>query len=100
MILQGNVLEKLKEIPDESVQCCVTSPPYWGLRDYGTAKWEGGDGECNHVEKLNLKRDVSGGFSWGRDKGTRGEQPHTSASSLLYKNQCGNCGAIRVDSQI
>src|SRR5690349_24795832 len=22
-------------MPDESVQCCVTSPPYWGLRDYG-----------------------------------------------------------------
>ena len=34
-ILQGDALEKLKELPDESVQCCVTSPPYWGLRDYG-----------------------------------------------------------------
>jgi len=28
-------MEKLKEIESESVQCCVTSPPYWGLRDYG-----------------------------------------------------------------
>lgn len=35
MILQGDVIEKLKEIPDDSVQCVVTSPPYWGLRDYG-----------------------------------------------------------------
>jgi DNA modification methylase len=35
-ILQGNCLERLREMPDESVQCCVTSPPYWGLRDYGT----------------------------------------------------------------
>jgi DNA modification methylase len=34
-ILQGDALEKLRELPDESVQCCVTSPPYWGLRDYG-----------------------------------------------------------------
>lgn len=34
-ILNGDALEKLKEIPDESIQCCVTSPPYWGLRDYG-----------------------------------------------------------------
>jgi len=34
-ILQGNVLDKLKEIPDESIDCIITSPPYWGLRDYG-----------------------------------------------------------------
>jgi DNA modification methylase len=31
----GDALEVLKTLPDESVQCCVTSPPYWGLRDYG-----------------------------------------------------------------
>lgn len=35
-ILQGDALARLRELPDESVQCCVTSPPYWGLRDYGT----------------------------------------------------------------
>ena len=35
-ILQGNVFDKLKEIETNSVQCVVTSPPYWGLRDYGT----------------------------------------------------------------
>lgn len=34
-ILVGDALTRLKEMPDESVQCCVTSPPYWGLRDYG-----------------------------------------------------------------
>ena len=34
-ILCGDVLLILKTLPDESVQCCVTSPPYWGLRDYG-----------------------------------------------------------------
>ncbi len=34
-ILQGSCLEKIKEIEDGSVQTCVTSPPYWGLRDYG-----------------------------------------------------------------
>lgn len=32
---QGDVLERLREMPDGSVQCVVTSPPYWGLRDYG-----------------------------------------------------------------
>jgi DNA modification methylase len=34
-ILTGDVRERLVDIPDESVRCCVTSPPYWGLRDYG-----------------------------------------------------------------
>jgi len=34
-IFHGDSLEVLKTMPDESVQCCITSPPYWGLRDYG-----------------------------------------------------------------
>ena len=34
-ILVGDVLARIKEIPDQTVQCVVTSPPYWGLRDYG-----------------------------------------------------------------
>lgn len=34
-LLQGDALEQLKTLPDESIHCCVTSPPYWGLRDYG-----------------------------------------------------------------
>ena len=36
-ILLGDVRQTLREIPADSVQCCVTSPPYWGLRDYGCA---------------------------------------------------------------
>ena len=36
-IIVGNCLETLKELPDQSVNCCVTSPPYFGLRDYGEA---------------------------------------------------------------
>ena len=31
----GDCLDTLRTMPDASVQCCVTSPPYWGLRDYG-----------------------------------------------------------------
>jgi DNA modification methylase len=34
-ILTGDCRELLRAMPSESVQCCVTSPPYWGLRDYG-----------------------------------------------------------------
>ena len=34
-ILVGDVLDRLRDVPDNSVQTCITSPPYWGLRDYG-----------------------------------------------------------------
>jgi len=34
-IYHGDCLGALRQLPDESVNCCVTSPPYWGLRDYG-----------------------------------------------------------------
>jgi DNA modification methylase len=34
-LYQGDALETLKQMEDESIHCCVTSPPYWGLRDYG-----------------------------------------------------------------
>jgi len=34
-ILEGDCRQTLKSLPDQSVHCCVTSPPYFGLRDYG-----------------------------------------------------------------
>lgn len=34
-IVSGDVRDKLLSLPDETVHCCVTSPPYWGMRDYG-----------------------------------------------------------------
>ena len=34
-IIQGDCIEGLRTLPDASVHCCITSPPYWGLRDYG-----------------------------------------------------------------
>src|ERR1700679_30130 len=33
----GNALSVLRELPEDSAHCCITSPPYWGLRDYGVA---------------------------------------------------------------
>lgn len=36
-IRQGDALARLRELPEASAQCVVTSPPYWGLRDYGAA---------------------------------------------------------------
>lgn len=48
-ILVGDVLDKLREMAAESVQCCITSPPYWFLRDYGVppSVW-GGNPRCAH----------------------------------------------------
>jgi DNA modification methylase len=34
-IISGDCIEGLRTLPDASAHCCVTSPPYWGLRDYG-----------------------------------------------------------------
>jgi DNA modification methylase len=44
MIITGDALKILPTLPAESVQCCVTSPPYWGLRDYGIEPTEWPDG--------------------------------------------------------
>ena len=43
-IYSGHALEILKTLPDSSINMCVTSPPYFGLRDYNTnpAKWNDG----------------------------------------------------------
>lgn len=35
MIVQGDCLEVIRDLPDSTARCCITSPPYWGLRDYG-----------------------------------------------------------------
>ena len=48
-IITGNCLDVLKRLPSRSVHCCVTSPPYWGLRDYGTEPVVWGDTPgCDH----------------------------------------------------
>jgi DNA modification methylase len=47
-IRQGDCREVLPTLEAGSVQCCVSSPPYFGLRDYGTMAWEGGLEECEH----------------------------------------------------
>ena len=89
--ITGNCLEILKTISDNSVQCCVTSPPYFGLRDYGTAKWEGGDAECKHY--------VSGDGEHGSTHA--GEKQQSNHGSMrVAKKTCPKCGAIRIDDQI
>ncbi|MCP4798315.1 MAG: site-specific DNA-methyltransferase [bacterium] len=52
-ILQGNCLEVLKDLPEQSVNTCITSPPYWGLRDYGEGEQLGlEDSPDKFVENL------------------------------------------------
>ena len=52
VILKGHALEVLRQIPDAVVQTCITSPPYYNLRDYGhglNVKWsDGWDGQLGH----------------------------------------------------
>lgn len=47
-IITGDCKSILPTLPGGSVQTVITSPPYFGLRDYGTATWVGGDPNCEH----------------------------------------------------
>ena len=87
-ILQGSALEQLKTLPNESIDMCITSPPYWGLRDYGTAEWEGGLAGCNHIKKADQ--------STSKLSSTKTQKEAHS----FYKNRCGICGATRIDKQL
>jgi len=65
IIYLGNALDVLRQMPDESVDCIITSPPYWALRDYSEATntiW-GGNSNCEHeFEIIETKRpNASGG---------------------------------------
>lgn len=90
-ILQGDCRTILPLLPDESVHCCATSPPYWGLRDYGTATWVGGN--PNHAHDGVPARNGRGG-SGGPGKQTTGKFP-----SDLPVAVC-SCGARRIDQQL
>ena len=94
MILIGDVREQLKQLADQSVNCVVTSPPYWGLRDYGTASWDGGDLNCDHQGKpMATKANIN------RNCGTGNDVKNAEAREF-FKDICGKCGAKRIDSQI
>lgn len=92
VILQGNCLETLKSIADESVDCCITSPPYYGLRDYGTGEWVGGKPDCPH-RRLSK-------FSENTATGHKQEELIGNVGDAIYKTVCPLCGAVREDKQI
>lgn len=69
-IIQGDALEVLRTIPDQSVQCVVTSPPYWGLRQYlfdkaTVLRYNLTDEERKHVETELEKRKIKPRLSSG-----------------------------------
>lgn len=92
-ILIGDCRETLKTLPDESVHCCVTSPPYWGLRDYGTGKWEGGDPACDH-------RGRSQTSTLNEWKNGGGQKYKEETGGMPFAGECGKCGAKRIDAQL
>jgi DNA modification methylase len=58
LILQGHVIDVLRSLPEDSVQCVVTSPPYWGLRAYGTDRqvWGGEEDHRHEWSPTNPRR--------------------------------------------
>jgi DNA modification methylase len=85
-IFNMDCLQGLKTLPDNCIDCCVTSPPYFGLRDYGTATWEGGNKNCEHL----ISSDDNAGE----------KQKSNFGSLRTAKNICRKCGAKRIDVQI
>ena len=95
-LMNGNVLDMLKNIPNESIDCIVSSCPYYGLRSYkgADAIW-GGNPECEHewvnqeIHKDNLRfRDPNHKASVGNHK-----NQEIYSSSNVKTNSCYKCGA-------
>lgn len=91
---QGDALTVLRTLKSESVNCVICSPPYWGLRDYGTPSVVfGGDPECDHEWTSHVKPAANGlvnnvmqGDTLSGTSATR--KPTTS-------DYCAKCGAWR-----
>lgn len=86
-LYQGDCRDVLRELEAASVQCVVTSPPYWAQRDYGLGEWVGGDAECEHaglpIRTLAGCNERYHGKKFATDK--QGETPGPSC----------RCGAVR-----
>jgi DNA modification methylase len=98
-LYQGHVIDVLKTLPEKSIYTCVTSPPYWGLRDYGTLPlvWPGsGLPNCEHIwEPIELK---SRGGKINPDNPDAKMVPQRQAQGDLRgkgirSNICHRCGA-------
>jgi DNA modification methylase len=95
-IFIGDNKKTLKYFESGSVQCVVTSPPYWGLRDYGTSIWLGGNSNCEHIQDQS-KTKKFGNQEFNENRPSR---EATKTKGYFFENQCLHCGAIREDSQL
>jgi hypothetical protein len=91
MIIQANSV--CIPLRSGSVQTAVFSPPYYGLREYATGSWVGGDPGCDHKSGRLPSGVASSGLQGG--KSTTNHQKEAA-----FKGVCGKCGAVRVDHQI
>ncbi len=102
-IIVGDALEQLRLLPAESVHVVVTSPPYYGLRSYGSPPrvWGGAPG-CEHLWGDDIAGDPRGGSGAGAkeacaalDGETEGKNNY--ARQMARGNVCTLCGAWRGD---
>lgn len=95
-LYQGHVLDCLREIPSASVDCVVTSPPYYGLRDYGVEpqSWGGRD-DCEHTWVGHRRKGMTGGTG---EKSPL--QKVDARKTVMFKDRefhlCRKCGRWRV----
>lgn len=93
LLVQGDA----RQIPlkDHSVHCCVTSPPYWGLRDYGLATWQGGDAMCEHRAGPGGDHCRHCGAVW-HDHGIGQEPLHDCLAWARQGPPCSRCYVCRL----
>ncbi len=87
----------MAELPDESVQCVVTSPPYWGLRKYAGNQdlvW-GGENHHEHEWIDVIKPATSGSKDGSGLEGGKSTQDGVATKSPSLSNTCSICGAWR-----
>ena len=94
-ILQGDCRAVLKSLPEKKFNTCITSPPYWGLRDYQTGQWVGGDPDCPHMRttKIGKTTKTITGHKAMHDQ-------NNVVGDAIYKSVCPKCGATREDLQL
>lgn len=90
----GNSMDVLKEMPSESVDCVVTSPPYWMLRDYQSEHviWGGGP-NCEHKWAINVKKPNGGQGSKSASVGANKNDSANMRDHDVITNKCLKCGA-------
>ena len=94
-IVIANCLDHLRKMPDESVDVCVTSPPYWALRDYGSEPiiW-GGMTDCEHDWEDHTES-ARGGVNEDANVTANKDGEANNRGHPTVTQYCTKCGAWR-----